>query len=118
MIEFWIMPNSVHVHVHVHPNLGHNFPMPFHDANPLENHRALEDFFLQAQMSTLERIECYLGAFESGTRSFWVDKKGVRCCFAPMGILGGFGAGGCVFFQTWGHTERNWKQGASQEITQ
>ena len=69
-------------------------------------------------MSTLERIECYLGAFESGTRSFWVDKKGVRCCFAPMGILGGFGAGGCVFFQTWGHTERNWKQGASQEITQ
>ena len=36
--------------------------------------RALDDFF-QAQMSTLERIECYLGAFESGSPHFFGSKK-------------------------------------------
>lgn len=119
------MPNSVHVHdVHVHPNLGHDF-MPFHDATPLEKsepqilsfklwHGAMtgawEDKFLQAQMSTLERIECYLGAFESGSRSFWGRKKGGFDAAPQWGFW--------VDLEQLGHSERNWKHGASQEITE
>ena len=72
--------------------------------------RALDDFF-QAQMSTLERIECYLGAFESGSPHFSGRKKGGSMLLCPNGDIK-------VDLEQVGHTERNWKQGASQEIAQ